>query len=422
MNNITIIDAIMGAGKSTYLIDMINRHPDKKYLIVVPLLSEIARFQKNIHGIHFIEPKAWEKSKSENLLELLRNGKNVITTHQLILRTNSEVRKILKEKDYTLIMDESLQVFQQFTVYTDDLALLVDNNIICFDEGEKVIWNANTITAEQYKNGAFSGLKEATTLGELYYPFGNNIRPSAFTTFILTFSPDFFKSFNKIYIATYLWNSNFQKHYFDFYDIRYNHMSLVNGSLLPYSPTYEEPIKEEIRELLHICKDEKLNEIGVKTSRSCPLSKGWFNNQSNEEDVDQLQHNIYNFFRHKINSKANRNMWVTYKDFRNKLKGKGYSGSKQNPCFVSLGTKCTNDFIHKNVLVFAANLYMEPHLKHFFIQNKLPIPEDEYALSEMIQWIWRSAIRERKPIDLYVPSERMRNLLEDWLAGTFEKK
>jgi hypothetical protein len=33
----------------------------------------------------------------------------------------------------------------------------------------------------------------------------------------------------------------------------------------------------------------------------------------------------------------------------------------------------------------------------------------------MIQFIWRSAIRDGKPIHLFVPSERMRTLLKDWM-------
>ncbi|MEG2695893.1 MAG: hypothetical protein RR966_15745, partial [Acinetobacter sp.] len=46
--------------------------------------------------------------------------------------------------------------------------------------------------------------------------------------------------------------------------------------------------------------------------------------------------------------------------------------------------------------------------------------EDIFALSEMVQWVWRSAIREGNPINIYVPSSRMRDLLERWLEDEFE--
>jgi hypothetical protein len=43
------------------------------------------------------------------------------------------------------------------------------------------------------------------------------------------------------------------------------------------------------------------------------------------------------------------------------------------------------------------------------------IDEDVYALSVMLQWIWRSAIRDGKDITLYLPSVRMRELLVSWI-------
>lgn len=43
------------------------------------------------------------------------------------------------------------------------------------------------------------------------------------------------------------------------------------------------------------------------------------------------------------------------------------------------------------------------------------VDEDAYALSEMLQWIWRSSIRDGKPINIYIPSKRMRTLLMNWL-------
>lgn len=46
--------------------------------------------------------------------------------------------------------------------------------------------------------------------------------------------------------------------------------------------------------------------------------------------------------------------------------------------------------------------------------------EDVFALSEMVQWIWRSAIREGNPINIYVPSARMRDLLTRWMNDEFE--
>ena len=53
---------------------------------------------------------------------------------------------------------------------------------------------------------------------------------------------------------------------------------------------------------------------------------------------------------------------------------------------------------------------------------------DLWALQEMLQYIWRSRIRgnentvnkQDRAINLYIPSKRMRNLLEQWLNDEFE--
>lgn len=48
-------------------------------------------------------------------------------------------------------------------------------------------------------------------------------------------------------------------------------------------------------------------------------------------------------------------------------------------------------------------------------ENNISVDENGYALSEMLQFIWRSAIRDGKEIWVYIPSIRMRELLKQWI-------
>jgi len=59
-------------------------------------------------------------------------------------------------------------------------------------------------------------------------------------------------------------------------------------------------------------------------------------------------------------------------------------------------------------------------LKRYFEEHGCTVNEDRYALSEMVQWVWRSAIRDGKEISIYIPSLRMRTLLKDWLDEVSE--
>ena len=57
-------------------------------------------------------------------------------------------------------------------------------------------------------------------------------------------------------------------------------------------------------------------------------------------------------------------------------------------------------------------------IKGYFEDRGIKVQEDLHALSEMVQWIWRSQIRRGDPITVFIPSERMRSLLIDWLRGS----
>lgn len=64
---------------------------------------------------------------------------------------------------------------------------------------------------------------------------------------------------------------------------------------------------------------------------------------------------------------------------------------------------------------------MNPIVKNFFLQHGVTVDEDGYALSEMLQFIWRSAIRNGEEIWVYIPSIRMRNLLKQWIEENSPK-
>ncbi|MNR36774.1 hypothetical protein D3C85_1547400 [compost metagenome] len=53
-------------------------------------------------------------------------------------------------------------------------------------------------------------------------------------------------------------------------------------------------------------------------------------------------------------------------------------------------------------------------------QKESNMDQTLYALSEMVQFIWRSRIRDGKEINLYIPSKRMRELLKEWLNDEYE--
>ena len=103
-------------------------------------------------------------------------------------------------------------------------------------------------------------------------------------------------------------------------------------------------------------------------------------------------------------------MWSTYRDAKSKIQGKGYTNG-----FIPFNKKATNEYRNRTAVAYCVNLYMNVGQKLFYQNNGVEVDEDAYALSIMVQWIWRSAIRDGQKIVLYVPSKRMRGLLTNWM-------
>ena len=109
-------------------------------------------------------------------------------------------------------------------------------------------------------------------------------------------------------------------------------------------------------------------------------------------------------------SPSGQKMWSTYKEAKHQLQGKGYTNG-----FIPFNKKATNEFKDRNAAAYCVNLFMNVGQKLFYQSNGVDVNEDDYALSIMVQWIWRSAIRDGEEIWLYIPSKRMRNLLTNWI-------
>ena len=88
--------------------------------------------------------------------------------------------------------------------------------------------------------------------------------------------------------------------------------------------------------------------------------------------------------------------------------------------FVSLGTRATNEYADRTALAFLANVYMNPYLYNSLCKMGAPPDKDVYALSSLVQWVWRSAVRRGEEINIYIPSSRMRKLFTRWLDSLAE--
>ena len=100
----------MGSGKTSAMLKYALDNPEKHFLYVTPYLNEIQRVRTQSHYI-FKEPQNRGEGKLAALHALLSEGKNVATTHALFLLATSETIQLIREYEYTLILDETLDIF-----------------------------------------------------------------------------------------------------------------------------------------------------------------------------------------------------------------------------------------------------------------------------------------------------------------------
>jgi len=82
--------------------------------------------------------------------------------------------------------------------------------------------------------------------------------------------------------------------------------------------------------------------------------------------------------------------------------------------WIANTTRGTNDYMHCSHLIYLYDQNINPVVARWLGDSSRAF-NDAYALTELIQWIWRSRVRKGEPITLYLPSPRMRRLFEEWL-------
>lgn len=396
---INIVDAIMGAGKTQAAINYINStDEDTKFLYVTPYLEEVKRIIDSCPNKHFRQPETYG-TKIAGIKVLLNKGSNIATTHALFHLFDDEIIELCYSQGYTLIMDEVTEVVEVYNIGRDDLDTLLNKYVNVDAETGLLIWKEEK---NDYKDNKFIEEKRLCEMGCLAM-YGNNVM-------IWTFPVKIFNAFDESYILTYMFQAQMQKYYYDYHKMEYNYLSVKGDSLETYKFTEEEIIHESkynYKELINILNSPKLNKIG---ELDYSLSKSWYSKHKNDILIKTLKKNTYNYFHNILDSVSSDNLWTTFKDYKELIKGKGYAKG-----FLSSSMRATNEYRDRHNIAYLVNKYFNPYLKQFFVTNNITVYEDDYALSEMLQFIWRSAIRQGEPINLYIPSKRMRILLQQWI-------
>lgn len=407
-NAIHIVDSVMGTGKTQACIAWMRQHPEQKYLYVTPYLDECSRIQASAPELDFQQPQE-NKTKSADLLRLLSEGKNITTTHELLsLMKDSDVEYIKKFK-YILFLDEELSCIENLSIESADLDFLMKNNFVQVEQNTKEVrW-----TNPDNKKSKLIGHYKEDIQRKPHYLVKDNV-------LMWLFQLDVLKAFESVYILTFLFSSSIMAGYLINNDVSFDFCHVENGSFADGYKRVTQEEKASFKELIEIYEGSYNDNWYGKTRKKDDrflLSQNWFSKQSNSLRINQLRNNAYNFVRYKCKAHKEDVLWTSYKDYADALTSDKLTYQSRKSNWLAWNTKATNQYADRTVLVYLLNVFPNPLFKNYLENDNFQFNEDDYALSALLQWIWRSAIRNGKKVTIYIPAPRMRQLLTDWLNG-----
>lgn len=368
-------------------------------------------------------------TKSADLLRLLSEGQNVVLSHELFKLLNDTAIDRIKEFDYTLFLDEEIEVVELSDITQDDLKILKEQRLIEIDPTSKrVKW------LDSLYHGDFERTKREIQQKALY-----EVEPNII---LWQLPPGIFEAFHQVYIMTFLFRGSILYLYFQKNGISFQYLHVEKDSQEKYyfSQGYEEVPeleKARIKSLLDVY-EGRLNTNYLPESKKkrdiqeySGLSSSWHQSRKNKEYINILKRNAMNYIQNYRHAPKNTVMWTTFKPAANKYENRRMKANCRwsgriscnectRPCgvnFVSCNARATNRYADRTTLIYLCNIFPVPPVVQYLSQGTTDaLDTDLYALAQLMQWVWRSAIRRGEKISLYLPSARMRSLLLDWLG------
>lgn len=399
---INVIDALMGKGKTSWAIQCMNEaEKDEKFIFITLFLDEVDRIKNGVTSREMTSPENKKGTKKKDFKQLLAMEKNIVTTHALFKKIDTETIDLIRMGKYTLILDEAMDVLDEIKVTGADYDTLFDKYMEYNKETSVCKW-----VYEGY-SGLFEQYQRMAETGNLLH-FGKKL-------LFWTFPVQNFLAFDNVYVLTYLFDGQILRYYYDMHKVVYTKLGIENVggryTLTEYNGLSEQD-RAILKGLIHI-HESSWNDVGRSRGKGSPLSTNYLG-KAGDIVLNKIGNTALQFYRtttRELDVGSEAVMWTCVEDFRNKLGKKGFK--KQ---FIAINAKATNQYQDKAICIYLSNIFMRPPVLQIFRTRGIKVNEELYALSELLQWLFRSRIRKGEYVELFMPSDRMRRILQEYLG------
>ena len=373
----------------------------------MPLLSEVDRIVEGSKEVEFVQPHAndnYAGTKYASLEEHLNRGRNIVSTHKMF-ESLAPLAKAGLLSDYHIIIDEVPDVVQSIATRskTSIEEFYIDAGFIEVDEGSGLVrptqkWIdtqnqvSDTISPKIF-SAAMSGCLYLQDRQMFIWALPQVILQAGLSLTVLTYKAE--GSFLVAYLrklglpfeleTDLSVDEKFKKDASKLVTIedipalsklKFTYTGQQSGSK---SASYCKKVSVSLKNL----RDRKLKDVNIKYILVTCMKEAWLK-PANDNNVKSGP-----FAKESHLSKAK---WIPNT------------------------TRGTNKYAHCSHLIYLYDQYPHPFITRWLGDSSREFA-DAYALTELIQWVWRSRVRKGEPITVYIPSIRMRMLFEIWLRG-----
>lgn len=404
-NVVEVLDGLMSTGKSTAILKWIDDNPNEKYIFVSPLLTEVeegGRVCSAVNNVSFECPSVSEyETKSEHLLQLLKEGRNIACTHSLYLAVGDKHLEYIERHGFNLIIDEEIDVISGVEGYSkDDYIWLYDNDKISVSEDDGMVsWVCKTPVGKDSKYYRFKCLCDYQAL--YVTKRDSSMMVTQLPIKLMTCA-------KRVIVLTYMFKGNILDCF----------LKLKGIEVKPFVDVEISKVDgDKIRSLITLLPLDK-------TVSEFALSSTWYK-EANKEQLDNVAKYISNVARKHCDSFTDL-MYTLPKDrhtstvtTKNLVKPPKFYRKRIDKvwCYNWLPAqlRATNDYRHKKVVIHCYNRYPMVDVSSYLSDYNCKIDTPQFSASEITQWIWRSQIRKKRPIVLAIANKRMHKLFEKWL-------
>ena len=439
---IEIIDQIMGTGKSfaalRYIENLALNNSDERWIFCTEYLEEIEkRTAENLEAKHLWRSpiESGDETKTDKLIELLSEPKVQLIgiTHSLLVTAsgNSYVNYLIKHKGYKLFLDETIELINPYNgvKFGDFLKSLAREEIKIDEKCGKVDWIVDDTVITLGNLSSTDKLKKDCARGVIHCAIATGSISDSLSIVEIE-NEIIFTQFKRVIVATY----NIENTLFDAY-LKIKGIERVwckdaEGSRI----STKEFIKSNIEFI------SKYDKAFDKIKLSSKWYKGEGSKGATVDDYKLINKTIKAIGdsngckgnAHLLGFTVPADKLGKQRDPK-KIQPKGYphtvcsvivdsegneivgDRSKALSAYIPCNARASNEYSNKTVMIHIYNRYpLTPICKYLDAYN-IPYSSESFALNELLQWVWRSAIRNGQPIKLAILSNRMRDLFKTWL-------